>query len=109
MAANTAFLGEKPIRKGKIHTTHGFFLSTQFAAIRLKIPTTWVRTDWRGKFSYAVLNFPFGIGFSNAMRKSVFEPKVVVGISSTRLYIGIINLYLKLFLLEYFWHKVFKM
>ena len=31
MGSNTGFLGENPIRKGKIHTTYGFFLCTQFS------------------------------------------------------------------------------
>jgi len=29
--SNTGFLGENPIRKGKIPTTYGFFLCTQFS------------------------------------------------------------------------------
>src|SRR3989344_3540076 len=31
MGSNTGFLGENPIRKGKIHTSYGFYLCTQFS------------------------------------------------------------------------------
>ncbi len=33
MMANTGFVCQNPIRKGKIHTVYGFFLCTQFAII----------------------------------------------------------------------------
>jgi len=41
---------------------------TQFAAKRLKIPTTWMKIDWRGKIRYEVRIFPFGIGFLKEIR-----------------------------------------
>jgi len=63
---------------------HSKFLDDNFnfhtEQIKTKIPTTWVKTDWRGKISYEVLIFPFGIGFLNVVKKSVFEPIVVVRI-----------------------------
>src|SRR3989344_7059045 len=33
MGSNTGFLGENPIRKGKIPTSYGFFLCTQFSPL----------------------------------------------------------------------------
>jgi hypothetical protein len=42
----------------------------------LKISTTWMRTEWRGKIRYEVRIFPFRIGQSEAL--TVFESFVVV-------------------------------
>jgi len=58
---------------------HYFAVNNSRASPNRQIPTTWMKTECRGNFSYEVLKFPLRIGFSP--RKPVFESNVVVGIS----------------------------